>query len=104
VHDTDNAIRKYEADLKKEAEKLQRSSRSIDVAPADAPLRTLLLMKSKCNFVHDSKVEWTTLSYSAPSPADYRSTVSEVVKVCKTDTELKELFQFGLDNETVRVI
>ncbi|GKC35238.1 putative reverse transcriptase domain-containing protein [Tanacetum coccineum] len=92
VHDTDNAIRKeqYEADLKKEAEKLQSYIDQIktwlhpDLAPADAPLRTLLLMKSKGNSVHDSKVEWTTLSYSAPSPADYRSTVSEVVKVCKT--------------------
>ncbi|GKB55432.1 hypothetical protein Tco_0906185 [Tanacetum coccineum] len=70
--------------------RFEGSSRSIDIAPADAPIRTLPLMKSESNSVEDYKVERTTLSYSAPSPAVYRSTVSEVVKVCQDEKVIEE--------------
>nr|GEV56855.1 hypothetical protein [Tanacetum cinerariifolium] len=47
-------------------------------------------MKSGSNSVEDYKVERTTLSFSAPSPAVCRSTVSEVIKVRQDEKVIEE--------------
>ncbi|GJV92902.1 hypothetical protein Tco_1540715 [Tanacetum coccineum] len=75
---------------KRRLRRFEGSSRSTDIAPADAPIQTLPLMKSESNSVEDYKVERTTLSYSAPSPAVCRSTISEVVKVCQDEKVIEE--------------